>query len=183
MTFSPKGTYLLTSWTDGQMRLFRSNGGDATPVAVWPGSAFRLTPRFFDNDERVVVTPNAGLLRVKGQTGSVQVWDVEKKESHGQTLETPVGALGPVADLAVNLKTRRMAAATMGPGGAATIWKADPPFALAGQPLPHPSGVERLVFTPDGTKLATEAEDGIGRIWTLPIRDGQSPEPLSPFRD
>ena len=175
VTFSPKGTYLLTSWTDGQMRLFRGKGGDTTPVAVWPGSAFRLTPRFFDNDERVVVTPNAGLLRVKGKTGAVQVWDVESRESHGQKLETPEGGLGPVADLAVNRITRRLAAATMGPGGAATVWNTDPPFALAGQPLPHFSGAERLVFSPDGTKLVTEAEDGIGRIWTLPIRDDQSP--------
>ena len=71
MTFSPKGTYLLTSWADGQMRLFRSDGHDSTPVAVWPGSAFRLTPQLIDNDERVAVTPNAGLLRVKGKTGSV----------------------------------------------------------------------------------------------------------------
>ena len=83
--------------------------------------------------------------------------------------------MGPVADLAVNLKTRRMAAATMGPGGAAIVWKTERPFGSAGQPIPHPSGVERLVFTPDGTKLATEAEDGIGRIWTLPILDGRSP--------
>ena len=42
VTFSPKGTYLLTSWTDGRMRLFRAKGVETTPVAVWPGSATPL---------------------------------------------------------------------------------------------------------------------------------------------
>ena len=80
VTFSPgNGKYLLTSWADGKMRLFRRDGEDWKPAGDWTGSAFRLTPQLFDKDERFVVTPNAGLLRVKGETGSVKVWDVEKK--------------------------------------------------------------------------------------------------------
>ena len=31
VTFSPKGTYLLTSWTDGKFRLYRRDGDDYKP--------------------------------------------------------------------------------------------------------------------------------------------------------
>ncbi len=171
VTFSPKGTYLLTSWADGQMRLYLRDGNNYNPAAhPWPGSASRLTPELFDKEEQFVITPNAGLLRVKGDAGLVQVWEVGKKGPL-MKLEPPEGGLAPVADMAVNLKTHRIAAATMGQGSV-VIWKADSPYALAGQPLPHPSGVERIAFSPDGTSLATEAEDGIGRLWTLPVGDG-----------
>jgi WD40 repeat protein len=175
VTFSPKGKYLLTSWSDGRMRLFHGDGADTTPLADWPGSATRLTPQLFDSDDQLVVTPNAGVPRVQGRSGSVRVWNVEKQAVE-QTLDAPTGGLGPVADLAVDPKSGAIAAATLGPGGAAILWNATGGYHLACRPLRHSGGVERLAFNPHGTKLATEAEDGIGRIWALPIRDGQRPD-------
>ena len=173
VTFSPKGTYLLTSWTDGKIRLYRRDGDDYKQAAdPWPGSAFRLTPHLFDKDERVVVTPNAGLLRVKGDTGTVLVWDVATGACV-QTLKGPGGLLGPISDLAVQPEGRSIAAATEGPSGTVVVW--DEHGNLAGRHLSHSGGVERVAFSPDGKSLATEAEDGIGRIWDLPLRGGQTP--------
>lgn len=185
VTFSPSsGNYLLTSWADGRMRLFRRDGQDWKPVGVWTGSAFRLTPQLFDKDERFVVTPNAGLLRIKGETGSVKVWDVEKK-TLVQELDKPDGGLGPVADLAIHPKGDQIAAATMGPAGSGgpagsvVVWVVDQGrFRQIGPPIKHPAGVERLTFGPDGTVLATEAEDGIGRLFPWPLHDGQAPRTL-----
>ncbi len=169
VTFSPKGTYLLTSCADGKMRLYRRDGDDYKPAAdPWPGSAFRLTPQLFDSDERVVVTPNAGLLRVKGDTGSVQVWDVATGECV-QSLKGPGGLLGPVSDLAVLPESDTIAAATAGVSGTVVVW--DKQRHLTGPPLHHAGGVERVAFSPDGKLLATEAEDGIGRVWDWPLRD------------
>ena len=173
VTFSPKGTYLLTSWADGKMRLYRRGRDDFQPVSdPWPGSAFRLDPQLFDKDERVVVTPNAGLLRIKGDIGSVLVWDVAKGRCV-QTLKGPGGLLGPVSDLAVRLQSRSIAAATAGAAGTVVVW--DEHGRLIGSPLYHPDGVERVAFSPDGKSLATEADDGIGRIWDWPLCDGQKP--------
>ena len=87
VTFSPgNGNYLLTSWADGKMRLFRRDSEDWKPVDVWTGSAFRLTPQLFDKDERFVVTPNAGLLRIKGHAGSVNLWDFAKRQRESWNL-------------------------------------------------------------------------------------------------
>jgi len=174
VTFSPgNGKYLLTSWADGKMRLFRRDSEDWKPAGAWTGSAFRLTPQLFDKDERFVVTPNAGLLRVKGHAGSVNLWDVATQKR----LELEfAGRTGPVADLAIHPKTGQIAAATMGPAGSVVVWAADHGrYRQTGPPIKHPAGVERLVFNPDGTVLATEAEDGIGRLWPWPLQDKQAP--------
>ena len=187
VTFSPTGIYLLTSWADGQMRLFRRIGtGGWIPAGVppWPGSAARLTPQMFDKPESFVVTPNAGLLRVRGQSGSVVVWDVEKpgKPALLKSLEAPPGGLGPVADVAVHPKTGSIAAATMGPGpaGAVVVWEGRSPYRRGGPPLGHPGGVERLAFSPDGATLATESDDGSGRLWDWPFSQGKAPRETIP---
>ncbi len=175
VTFSPRGTYLLTSWASGRMQLFRRNGDDWKPVTDWLGSAARLTPQLFDRDERFVVTPNAGRLRVKGETGSVRLWDVSSKERLIWT--KAASPAGPVADLAVHPVSRAIAAATLGPSGTVDVW--DDAGNRIGTPIHHPAGVERLAFSPDGKALATEAEDGMGRIWAWPHQDGQAPRTLT----
>jgi WD40 repeat protein len=177
VTFSRKGTYLLTAWADGQMRLYRGAGDDAAPLASWPGAAFRLTPRLFEQDERFVVTPSAGVLGPKGITGRVQVRDVENP-SLVQKMEIPSAGLGPVADLAVHPQTHQIAAATAGISGAVAVW--DETGHLVGRPLPHPGGVERLAFSPDGKLLATEAADGMGRLWSWPLPERPAPVAILP---
>ncbi|MGZ3415640.1 MAG: WD40 repeat domain-containing protein, partial [Isosphaeraceae bacterium] len=174
VTFSPgNGKYLLTSWADGKMQLFRRDSEDWTPAGASTGSAFRLTPQLFDQDERFVVTPNAGLLRVKGHAGSVNIWDLATQKPEKLEL---AGGIGPVADLAIHPKTGQIAAATMGPTGLVVVWDVDHGrFRRVVPPIKHPAGVERLVFNPDGTVLATEAEDGMGRLWPWPLQDGQAP--------
>jgi WD40 repeat protein len=168
VTFSPKGTYLLTSWADGRMRLFRRDWDDWNPVTDWPGSALRLTPQLFDPKERFVVTPNAGLLRVKGDQGSVSLWEVSNAGE--PTRKWTRSADGPVSDLAIHPQDRTIAAATMGLSGTVVVW--DDAGHRTRTWLRHPSGVERLTFSPDGRALATEAEDGLGRIWDWPCEGG-----------
>ena len=178
VTFSPgSGNYLLTSWADGKMRLYRRDGKDWRSAGEWTGSAFRLTPQLFDKDERLVVTPNSGLLRVTGETGSVNLWDVATKKRDKRGFD---GGIGPVTDLAIHPKTGQIAAATMGPAGSVVVWELDQGrYRQMGRRIKHPAGVERLAFNPDGTILATEAEDGIGRLWSWPILDGQIPRARS----
>jgi WD40 repeat protein len=172
VTFSPKGRYLLTSWADGRMRLFRRDGDDWKPVTDWPGSALRLTPQLFDQEERFVVTPNAGLLRVEGDKGSVSLWEVSN--ARVPTWTKPAG--GPVSDVAIHPQNRAIAAATMGPSGTVVVW--DDAGNRTGTCIRHPARVERLAFSPNGRALATEAEDGLGRIWDWPCEGGQPRETL-----
>ena len=165
VTFSPRGTYLLTAWADGKMRLFRRQGTHWSRTAdPWPGSATRLSPQLFDADERVLVTPNMGLLRVTEASGSVLLWDVAHPDRPRKKLAPPKEGLGPVTDVAVHRDGKWIAAATQGLPGAVHFWNLD------GSPAPssltHPVGVERVVFSPDGQQVVTEAEDGQGRIWS-----------------
>ena len=177
VTFSPgRGNYLLTSWADGKMRLFRRHGRGWRPTGIWTGSASRLTPQLFDKDERFVVTPNAGLLRVSGTTGSLNLWDVRTQK--GERLAQADG-IDPVADLAIHPQTGQIASATIGRACSVLAWAVDQGrFRRIGPPIRHPAGVERLAFSPNGTVLATEAEDGIGRLWSWPLYDGQAPRTL-----
>jgi WD40 repeat protein len=85
-----------------------------------------------------------------------------------------------VTDLAIHPKTGQLAAATMGPTSSVVVWELDQGrYHQIGRPVKHPAGVERLAFNPDGTILATEAEDGMGRLWPWPIVDGQLPRARS----
>ena len=84
-----------------------------------------------------------------------------------------------MADLAIHPKTSQIAAAMMGPTGLVVVWDVDHGrYRQVVPPIQHPAGVERLVFNPEGTLLATEAEDGIGRLWPWPL-NGQPPKTQS----
>ena len=149
VTFSPQGQVPVTSWADGKMRLFRRDGDDWKPVAAWPGSAFRLTPQLFDKDERFVVTPNAGLLRVKGDPGSVQCLGRREPRSV-QKMDSPRRDLArwptwPSTRRLATSPRRRWAPRVRSSSGTSKAYR------QIGPPIHHPAGVERLAFNPDGT--------------------------------
>jgi WD40 repeat protein len=173
VTFSPRGTYLLTTWGDGAMRLFHhQQDGWKQAATPWPGSAGRLSPELFDRDERLLITPTAGLLQVREGNGSVWLWDVAERDQPRKRFTTPEG-LGPVADVAIHPAGQQIAAAVQGTPGAVHVWNLDGEVACP--PLIHPLGVERVVFSPDGQRLVSEAEDGQGRMWPWRPADGKRP--------
>jgi WD40 repeat protein len=184
VAFSPiTGDFLLSSWDDGKMRLFGRDARGWNLLGTWTGSANRLTPRLFDKEERFVVTPNAGLLRVSGTRGTVNLCEMG---SGGALTRDRAELPAPVADLAVHPRAGHVAAATTGPTGSVYAWAIDQGHLLQlGSPVEFFAGVERLAFRPDGTMLAIEEEDGIGRLWRWPSGDGRwagpRPDQLATF--
>ncbi|MEO6810138.1 MAG: WD40 repeat domain-containing protein [Isosphaeraceae bacterium] len=188
VTFSPTGRFLLTSWADGQMRLYARDPNWTQVGPPWPGSARRLSPHLFADDDSVLVTPNIGLLQIKGNKGSVKIWDLSEttnsdqgkvKELHTWRTELPVAdvAFGTDANGGGDLIA---AALTDGlRGGAVRLWSwRDNPALQIGKDLPHDVGVERVVLRRDGRELVSESEGGTGLVWSLPLpTNGETPKP------
>lgn len=184
VTFSRTGRYLLTSWADGSMRLFARDSDWARARPPWPGSARRLRPNLFAQDDSVLVTPNAGLLRIKGTAGSVQVWDCSEEATPLPVLET-LPTRFPVTDVAFGTDADGggdlLAAALSNglQGGSVQLWSMGRNPARPAGELRHPVGVERIVFRPDGRELISETEGGLGRVWRLPLpSNGADPRPV-----
>ncbi len=178
MTFSPKGRFVLTAARDGRMRLWNATALESartaltrpSPLQTWVGSAYRLVPEMFARDDRRLVTPNYGILQVQHGPGKVSLWSLDPAvgpdSASKPTWDMSLSA--PSTDAAISPKGTYLAAATA--DGTVLLWdhwdREGP-----GKPrlLRHFAGVEMLAFSPDETesRLATESEDGIGRIWRL----------------
>ena len=111
-----------------------------------------------------MVTPNAGLLRVKGDQGTVQVWDVATGDNV-QNLNGPGGILGPVSDLAVSTGKPTPLPRPRGFSGTVVVW--DKHGNLIGSPLNHrrwsrASGLQSgREVTRDGSRRRDRADLGL----------------------
>lgn len=188
VTFSPTGRFLLTSWADGQMRLYAKESNWAQVGNPWPGSAQRLDPSLFAEDDSVLVTPNMGLLQVKGGQGSVKIWDLSEKVVHAHGKIKPIfeqDTDDPVADAAFGTNGNgggEVIAAALSNGllgGAVRLWSwTEDKTRQTVADLPHQVGVERIAFHPEGRELVSESEGGTGLVWRLPLPTvGKVPEP------
>jgi len=167
LAFSPDGTRLATTGFDGTTRVWSvasgrllltlENGGDLPMRAV----------AFSPDGDRLVTT---------AADGTATVWDA----ASGQALFTLRGhAIGVggegfvtgVTGVAYSPDGTRIATAS--DDGTARVWDAADGKALltlrghrpSGIGLPPYEGVVRVVFSPDGTRLATSGADGTIRLW------------------
>ncbi len=150
VTFSADDHYLLSS-SDGDSRIWRV--ADRQPVGgPVPHSGARQPPAFSPDGTSLV---SASAADVAG------VWDV--------TRPIPVLRWGPGTDEAV------VAAAFSGDGrvvtasddGTARVWHARVRQEVS-LPLRHGASLQRVLFSPDNTRLASVAADGAARLWDVP---------------
>ncbi len=175
LAFSPDGARLATTSFDGTARLWDvASGRLLLTLANEGGLPMRA----------VAFSPDGAHLVTGSADGTATVWDSDS----GQVLLTLRGhALGPggegfitgITGVAYSPDGRRIA--TAGDDGTAKVWDAtngEELFTLRGHRpsgigLPPYEGVVRVVFSPDGTRLATAGADGTARLW-----DAESGEEL-----
>ena len=67
VTFSPDNAFLVSGWSDGQVRVYW--GADGTPMAAWQAHPQAIS--------RVAFTPNSRLMLTMGEEGTIRLWGVE----------------------------------------------------------------------------------------------------------
>ncbi|MEW2390392.1 NB-ARC domain-containing protein [Streptomyces venezuelae] len=151
--FSARGDLLATSGHDGLVCLWRVGTGGL--LASLGGSADPVYDLSF--------SPNGHLLA--GAARDVLLWDLTAvDEETEQTVEPRVltGHANGVYGVDVHPSGRLLASA--GGDGIALVRTVDD-GAVVSRLSGHRSGINRCVFSTDGTQLLTVSDDGTGRLW------------------
>jgi WD40 repeat protein len=108
----------------------------------------------------VALSPDGGTLALRGNDGTVSIWDVAKRRPTDTTLSTRAGIVWSVA-----VSSDRRAFATGGPDGAVRLWTVDGSRAprLLGR---FPEAVLRVSFSDDGKTLVSESFSR-ARLWDV----------------
>ncbi|MBF2079649.1 MAG: serine/threonine protein kinase [Synechococcales cyanobacterium T60_A2020_003] len=145
IAFSPDGSLLATGSTDQTVKVIQV--GDAKAVRTLPASASVQTLEF---------SPNGALL-VAASGNSVIVWQTET----GRGLRR-MPQPGFVTDLTFSANGAALAIA--GTDGTVNIYASNN-LAAPPRTFTHPSSVNAIAFSPDGSRLLTGSQDRVARLW------------------
>lgn len=160
--FAPDGARFVTASEDGTARIVDTESGETLHTLAAHGDA--VVGAAFSPDGSLVVTTS------RDQTA--RVWDAESGSEHfvlthdapvylaSSDLVAPDGAY--IATGAFNADGTRLVTFA---GSAARVWDLETGEEVV-PPLDHPDlSVYSAAFSPDGTLIATGANDGQARIW------------------
>jgi len=156
VAFSPDGRILASAHQGGDVVLWDARGG----------RQLGLLKGHRDQVYQVVFSPDGRSLATAGKDRTVKLWSLAtRRQTARATLKRD---LTPVRSVAYSPDGRTLAVAD-GPldaGGTVTLWDLAarrPTATLEG----HERGVVTVVFSPDGTSLASGSCDGTIRIWEV----------------
>ncbi|MDJ0747783.1 MAG: hypothetical protein QNJ32_31240 [Xenococcaceae cyanobacterium MO_167.B27] len=145
--FSPDGRLLVTTGTDGSVRLWNLDG---KPLDKFTGHRDRIMGVSFSPDGRLIATA--------GQDRTVRLWDLKGKQIDrciGHTAEVWSVSFSPYGNLIASAAKDKTA----------RLWD------LNCKPLDkftgHTERLSSVSFSSDGQQLATTSADGTTRLWNL----------------
>jgi WD40 repeat protein/DNA-binding SARP family transcriptional activator len=157
VAWSPDGQLLAVAGVEsdrGVVTIVERSGAEVATLRDEPG--VHVTDVRFDPEGRLLATAREPQGRFEPDSAEVAIWDWEQAETV-KTIETH-------ADSAVFDPTGTRLATTGRVEGVADIWDA-----RSGQRLVSMTGHKGLigdvVFSPDGSRLATAGQDGTVRLW------------------
>lgn len=163
--FSPDAARIVTTSGDNMARIWDASTGTlAAPPLVHHGSV--VSAAFSSDGARVVTT---SLDR------TARVWDAATGGALSPPLEHQRWVKGavfsPDGSRVVTYTSPFLGeSSAMTSAGTVQLWDATTGKLLS--PLPHPDGVRGAVFSASGDRMVTAGEDGVARVWSLPLDRG-----------
>ncbi|MFI6294419.1 helix-turn-helix domain-containing protein [Nonomuraea sp. NPDC050790] len=169
--FTPDGRRLVTTGTDGTVRLWDVGARHAPrPLAVVPGSGGLLG---------AAIRGDGRLLATAGQDGAARLWDLVDPARPAE-VATLRGHEGEIRRVSFSPDGRTLASA--GADRTVRLWDVTTP-ALARQLAElggYGDGVSAAVFAPDGRTLAGTSGDATVRLWD--VADPRKPRQVAQVR-
>ncbi|MBI5032479.1 MAG: helix-turn-helix domain-containing protein [Chloroflexi bacterium] len=160
LAFSPDGTHLATV----------ANEPDRTP-RIWDvatGTELLKLEGHTGGVYAVAFSPDGARIATGSQDATAKVWNA----ATGQLLFTLSGHTGQLNGVTFSRDGTKLA--TGGNDGTAKVWNVAPGSTGSQQPLTlynFGRGFQSLTFSPDGRRLLIGDEEGILRIFALPVED------------
>jgi serine/threonine protein kinase/WD40 repeat protein len=149
VSFSPDGRRVLSSTSDGALRVWNSEDGSPLTPPLTPVQGGELVTASFSPDGRFVLAATADNLSGRGEVRVWDLWRRDREKSAEPTLAFGLGLSEDARHLALNdgpnqKEVRVVETITRKPVGA---------------PLPLDKYANAVFFSPDGRRLATVAGD------------------------
>jgi WD40 repeat protein len=150
VAFSPSGYWLAASTQQGEVFLWKASDGKLQRT-FQAGSRAPLSGLAFSPDSRLLMAEGGGIVLWRVANGEI----VARQADSGQ---------GNVGDCAFSPDSRLIAGVESIPGVQTIVhlWRADSGEEVYSLSLPV---VERVMFSPDGTLLLAQGEDGVIFVW------------------
>jgi WD domain, G-beta repeat len=156
VAFHPEGRWLASSSWDKTVRVWDPATGAV--VHTLTGHSRPVT--------RVAFSPDGRLLASSSWDKTVKLWDPATGKETGSLTGFSSAAIAPIDSLAFHPEGKYLAAATNPYAGGGEIKVFELPDGREVHSLRgHVYGVYQVVFSPDGSRLASVSCDGAAKVW------------------